>query len=68
VTSNVKAEDPAWVADADSIGKVAKTKAERRQALDACLEEYWSDENIGRIERVDQDQDHGWQMHRWQKA
>jgi hypothetical protein len=67
--SNVKLdEDPSWVDDVDSIGKVAKTKAERRAALDHCLEEVWSDENIGRIERVDKDADHGWQMYRWQKA
>ncbi|MCC6670314.1 MAG: hypothetical protein IT458_04590 [Planctomycetes bacterium] len=67
--SNVKDDvDPAWVADLDSIGKVAKTKAERRQALDACLEQFWSDENIGRIERVDEGEDHGWQMHLWKKA
>lgn len=66
--SNVKQDDSAWVADVDSIGKVAKTKAERREALDTCLDKFWSDENIGRIERVDKDRDHGWEMYRWQKG
>lgn len=68
VTNVREDEDPFWVADLDSIGKEAKTKADRRRALEACLEEFWSDENIGRIERIDVEEQHGWEMYRWQRA
>jgi hypothetical protein len=61
-------EEPFWVSDLESIGKPAKTKAERREALDVCLEQFWADLNIGRIERVDEGDAHGWEMRHWRKA
>jgi hypothetical protein len=65
--SNVRLDDDSsWVSDLDAIGRVARTKADRREALDVCLEQYWVDENIGRLERVDDGEDHGWEMWRWQ--
>lgn len=66
--SNVRDEEPFWVADIDSIGEIATTKVLRRKALDVCLEQYWSDQNIGRLERVDSELYHGWELYRWQKA
>lgn len=66
--SNVRDdEDPFWVDDLDSIRRIARNNTERRQALDVCLEDYWPDESIGRIERLDTDDEHGWLMWRWRK-
>lgn len=66
--SNARDEDPFWVDDRESIGRVARNQAERRRALDVCLAEFWADEDVGRLERLDGGEDHGWLMWRWKKA
>ena len=51
--------------DLTTIGKVATTREERRDALDVCLTQYWSTEDIRRIERRDEQGWNGWDM--WRK-
>jgi hypothetical protein len=50
------------VQDMESIKKEAKTKAERREALERCLEDFWSSDNIGLIERIETASRWGWEM------
>ena len=45
----------------------AANKAERRQALDFCLNQRWTHVDIGRLERVDTETEAGWRMWRWRK-
>lgn len=51
--------------DIATIGKIAQTAAERRLALDACLTQYWPQEDIVRLERRDTAGWNGWDM--WRK-
>jgi hypothetical protein len=63
---NVRASPVRATADADTpLGRPAKDRAERRAALDWCLNNVWAAADIGRVERVDTDQFHGWRMWRW---
>jgi hypothetical protein len=51
------------VEDVDSIKKRATTKAERRRALQHCLDNEWASSDIGLIERVETASKWGWAMH-----
>ena len=50
------------VLDTASIGKVAKTAKQRRDALDFCLDQAWAGLDVDTIERIDEDAVHGWAM------
>ncbi len=51
------------VADVESINKdKATTKAERRDALDWCLDNKWANKDIGCIERIETATRNGWAM------
>ena len=65
--SNVRNEYTS-VEDIASIGRNAKARAERRLALDWCLAHRWVNADIGRLERVDAANWHGWKMWRWKQA
>jgi hypothetical protein len=50
--------------DLATIGKIAKTREERRDALDFCLTQFWLNEDIKRIERREDQNWTGWDMWR----
>jgi hypothetical protein len=55
-----------FVSDQASLNKPrAENRDERRQALEFCLNERWANVDIGRIERVDTDEQSGWMLWRW---
>jgi hypothetical protein len=56
------------IEDIASIRRNAKNAADRRLALDWCLANRWVNANIGRLERVDAANWHGWKMWRWKQA
>ncbi len=64
--SNVK-ETSTSVSDRSSINRDAANASDRRLALQACLNGRWASADIGRLERVDNDNYHGWLMWRWKK-
>ncbi|UCG59377.1 MAG: hypothetical protein JSU70_07665 [Phycisphaerales bacterium] len=64
--SNVQAESQ-FCGDSDNIGRDAKNKKDRRFALEKCLAGRWKQSDIGRLERVDTTNQHGWRMSRWKK-
>ena len=60
---NYEPDNWTFVGDIESIGKdKAATKAERREALDWCLENRWASKDIGCIERVETASRNGWMM------
>lgn len=60
---NYKPDEWEFVEDIVSIKKdMAKNRAERRAALDWCLENSWASKDVGCVERVDTATKHGWKM------
>ncbi|UCD00164.1 MAG: hypothetical protein JSW66_09840 [Phycisphaerales bacterium] len=59
---------PVSVSDIASIGRDAANKKDRRVALDSCLNGVWVNRDIGRLERVDTQNWHGWKMWKWKRA
>jgi hypothetical protein len=51
-----------FISDQASIGRDASNRTDRRQALDWCLTHNWVNSDIGVLERVDEDNRHGWGM------
>lgn len=51
---------PPSVSDIESIERVAENKEDRRLALDLCLANFWPNEDIASLERVDTDNEHAW--------
>jgi len=51
--------------DLTPLGCPAANAAERRATLEWCLNNPWANEDIGRLERVDSSNDHGWKMWKW---
>lgn len=62
-------EEPKKAHDANLIRskKPAQNKKERRESLGKVIA-LWGNYDIGRIERVDEDDCHGWKMWRWKKV
>jgi len=50
--------------DTESIGHAARDDRDRRQALQACLNSIWANEDIAKIVRLDNSTYHGWLMWR----
>lgn len=50
--------------DLTTIGKVAETSQDRRDAMNICLTQYWLKEDIQKLERRDQPAWNGWDMWR----
>lgn len=63
---NVRDEQTS-ISDTASIGRNAQNAADRRLALDACLNGRWVNADIGRLERMDTATWHGWLMWRWKR-
>lgn len=56
--------DPKWDFQTP-LSRPAANADERRFTLKWCLGEPWANADIGRLERVDTEHDHGWIMWRW---
>ena len=66
--SNVRIDDPWYVADVDTeLARDARNRDERRATFDWCLTNVWADRDIGRIERFDESGWHGWAMWGWKR-
>lgn len=59
---NYDPDNSRFVSDMDSIGRWATSEAERREALQICLNDFWSSRSIGCIERVENSARWGWKM------
>jgi len=56
------ASPPTYVRDEDAIQAVATTAEDRRAVLTWALANVWANEDIDRIQRIDEDDQHGWAM------
>lgn len=57
--------DPAsksFIQDKASIGRWAMNELDRRLALDRCIEKHWANKSLGRIERIENALQWGWQL------
>jgi len=62
----VEDQQPDYVADSlTGLGHPATNPSERRITLEWCLKKPWANEDIGRLERLDSGDDHGWKMWKW---
>lgn len=62
--SNASTIPPEEFDDLSALGRVARDGHDRRLALDVCLDGPWQTADIGRMERVDGPNWHGWRMWR----
>lgn len=52
-----------FVSDKDSINRWATTEADRRAALDICLNQNWANKTVGCLERIENAKRWGWAMY-----